>query len=232
MVKWIVMNRCVQIRQILFVYRAILVLQRSGGRSELWALHVHLGAVINSFVARSGCREQICLCCFSEASEQNKSETDEREVRMRRAKTHTLSCLFLQPISACVTIRSMSSSVIPSFLNIVCIFPAIYLLFFSLQSLCHSIFLFSFASITYFCVCCLKVSCSFETSGHYFSFLLRTLTFFSKFLFSLSSNQHAWVNSVFPPGQTQAVFKKLNKLNKLLPICFSQQCVLKTSLNQ
>lgn len=72
------MNRCVQIRQILFVYRAVLVLQRSGGRSELWALHVHLGAAINSFVARSGCREQIFA---SAVSLRHQSRTSQNRMR-------------------------------------------------------------------------------------------------------------------------------------------------------
>lgn len=134
----------------------------------------------------------ICLCCFSEASEQNKSEKDEREGRMSGAKTQTLSCLFLQPLSACVTIRSIRFLCYSEFFSTLSIFfqPSLYCS--SVFTLCVILFSFSLLHLSHVFVCCLKVSCSFETSAHYFSFLLRTLTFFSKFLFSLSSNQHAW----------------------------------------
>lgn len=69
------------------------------------------GCSLNSFVARSGCREQICLYCFSVRHQSRTTPRKGWEGRRDEGeRTLTVLSLLPQPNSSCVSIQSCFSS--------------------------------------------------------------------------------------------------------------------------
>lgn len=85
------------------------------------------GCSLNSFVARSGCRELICLCLFSVRHQSRTTQKkDESEGRMGEENSYTILSLFPWPNTCCVTIRYRSSSLLFSLASLHFTFPDVF----------------------------------------------------------------------------------------------------------